>query len=259
MKKRKRTLYCKILKSSKQPKKKKETCKGLQRENQRRKKVSYYKCYGDVNRGYLAGTLSPVHKTTETCDGKSYIQTEIHVARTSKAVDVIPVLFTKELYKLITPQTFQEKIAVIGCYKSESRQNEKGERYLFQYFQPESIDYNIEHYKTRNNSIRLGGTICQPVQIKNLDHSAIYYSKIAVNTPTIDNYIPIYVRGRIESAEIIKDLKPGDRIEFLGRIQSRTYHVAEDELKRTHEVSLGSLVSVEYKDTNSKITYNEDE
>ncbi len=254
MKKKNKNKYIKKLHADKHPKTRKAVCKGQQRENPRRCKKYYNKIAGDINEGYISGELNNITFGFPD-NGEHFIETAIYVPRTSNNVDIIPVVFTDKIYQLYKSQLHKGRVTLIGTFQSANRVVNK-KNTLFNYFQPTSLDFDENKYKQRNNSLHLCGTVCNKPTLKCLENSQIYYFKLAVNTPNLDNYIPVYVRAKKRAGDIIKDLKVGDRVDFLGRIQSRQYHESQEKIRTITEISIARINSVEYLESNTKITSN---
>lgn len=257
MKKKTKNKYIKKLNPDKYPKTRKAICKGQKRENASRKKNNYYRIEGDINEGYLSGNISRICKPFTGKGGEKFIETTISVPRFSDNVDIIPVVFTEEMYKLYQPKLTNGRVTLIGNIRSKDRV-ENGKNVSFQYFQPNSLDFDEDKYKQRNNSLHLCGTICRKPIIKKLDLSDICYLKIAVNKPELDNYIHVYSRVKSKNEDVIRSLKIGDRIDILGRIQSRQFHESEFEIRTINEVSIAQINNVEYKGINTKITFEKE-
>lgn len=258
MKKKNKNNYIKKLHANKYPNKRKAVCKGQLRENPSRNKKVTYKVEGDINEGYLSGKLRNITFSYYSADGEKFVETCIYVPRNSDNVDVIPVLFSEKMYQLYKPQLYNGRVTLIGSFRSEKRLV-NNQRTIFHYFRPHSIDFDDKKYKQRNNSLHLCGTISQQPIMKEMKENNIYYFKLAVNAPNLNNYIPVYARARTEAGQIVKNLQVGDRIEILGRAQSRQYHIGQEKFTTVKEVSIGKVNSVEYLDSNCKIVYNNEE
>ena len=223
----------------KNPKVKSEKpCKGLLKENPRRGKLKDNQYHGDINFGYLVGTLGCRFEFIQCINGKNLVKTKISVPRKGgKNIDVIPVVLTENLYKSYDPR--QEVVVLKGSFQLKQFIDQDRECKLYDCFMPQEISFDIENYTQRQNSIHLAGTVINDPIIKPRKESNLIYFAVEVNTPSKKNFINVYVKEKY--ADKVTSLAKGDQIDFVGNLQSREILKQDGTDVRVREVCLNRV------------------
>lgn len=196
------------------------------------------------NKVYLRGKIvtSPVF-SHEVFDEK-FFEFNLEVPRLSESFDTIPVTISERL--------IDEKIgvgqilSVVGQFRSYNKQVEGKSKLVLTVFVREIV----QNDETQNpNVIELNGFICKsPVFRTTPFKREICDILLAVNRAyNKSDYIPCIAWGR--NARFVKDLKVGEPLNIVGRIQSRLYQkkVSDDlvETKSAYEISITKIVSTD--------------
>ena len=132
-----------------------------------------------------------------------------------------------------------------GNYRSYNNRGEQKNRVLLAAFAKEITFVDEEPDAKKSNRVHLDGYVCKkPVYRKTPKGREITDLFIAVNRPfRHSDYIPCICWGN--NAVIASEYKVGDRVNILGRIQSREYtkriSETESEKRVAYEVSINSM------------------
>ena len=199
----------------------------------------------ETNKVILSGVLqSQFTFSHEIQDKKFYIAT-LAVERTSKAVDLLPVLAPEEL--LDEGLDYAGRFVHLeGEYRSFNDRKGEANRLVLRVFLREME--LAEEDCTYVNQIQLDGYVCRaPVFRKTPMGREVSDLLVAVNRKYgKSDYIPCICWGK--QAHVAADLEVGSRISITGRVQSREYikRTADGEKKRTaYEVSASEIRKIE--------------
>ena len=166
---------------------------------------------------------------------------QMSVKRLSSIVDIIPVVIPKNIVereKII----LGSHIAVLGEFRSFNKiENNRSRLMLSVYATMSDTEINEEN----PNAIELSGYICKmPIYRTTPFNREIADLLIAVNREQgKTDYLPAIAWGR--NARLAKSMNVGDRINILGRIQSREYQKKLDngmtETRVAYEVSINQM------------------
>ena len=194
------------------------------------------------NKVYLRGKIvsNPVF-SHEVFDEKFY-EFNLEVPRLSESFDTIPVTISE---RLIDKNIYVGNlITVSGQFRSYNKQIENRSKLVLTVFVRE-IEPNNELINP--NIIELNGFICkEPVFRTTPFKREICDVLLAVNRAyNKSDYIPCIAWGR--NARFVRDLKVGESLNLVGRIQSRVYQkkISDDviETKSAYEISITKIVS----------------
>lgn len=182
-----------------------------------------------MNRIEISGETKELIEVVLT-SGHRIIKTNIRCVRNSDVVDTIPVLIHPE------KMNFKEgdEITVVGELRSR---HENG--HLIAYVNAETIE--VESNKGLN-MVELQGHICRQQVFKQGASTIITEFMLCVNKAFSDgymksHYIPCVAWGK--NANFAKECKIGDRVNLVGRIQSRR-HSHED--RDVYEIAVGGFL-----------------
>ena len=176
--------------------------------------------------------------------GEGFYMVDLSVKRLSDTCDVIPLMISERLID-VNEDYRGAYIQATGQFRSYNRHEEKKNRLVLSVFvrELEFIEEEVENAKT--NQIFLDGFICKmPVYRKTPLGREIADILLAVNRPYgKSDYIPCICWGR--NARFASSFEVGDRVEVLGRIQSRKYikklEDEETEQRTAYEVSVSKI------------------
>lgn len=180
--------------------------------------------------------------------GEGFYVVQVEIERLSGQCDTIPVLVSERLIDV--KQDYKGQfISVYGQYRSFNKHDEAGNhRLILSVFAREAEIVEEEPNGAYNNTIFLDGYICrEPVFRKTPLGREITDVSIAVNRAYgKSDYIPLVFWGR--NARHASTFAIGERIQVLGRVQSREYNkkITEEQIEKriAYEVSVHRMVPV---------------
>ena len=194
------------------------------------------------NRVYLRGKIVSSPVFSHEVFGEKFYEFNLEVPRLSESFDTIPVTISE---RIIDQNIYVGNLITIsGQFRSYNKQTETKSKLVLTVFVRE-IEANNELLNP--NIIELFGYICkEPVFRTTPFKREICDVLLAVNRAyNKSDYIPCIAWGR--NARFVKDMKVGDAINLVGRIQSRVYQkrVSDDlvETKNAYEISITKLIS----------------
>lgn len=133
----------------------------------------------------------------------------------------------------------------LRCYRGEAGD---GHRFLRLYVLISKINVYDERKRSKDiNEVYLDGYVCKEVVTLKTTMKTDY--SIVVNRKKNwkqSDFFPCVARGRFSA--YIKYLNPGDRVKFIGRIQSRIYPIGlsngKEEWKEVNEVRLTKMIEI---------------
>lgn len=187
----------------------------------------------------ILGTAAQEPVFSHSIYGVELYMFEILAERLSGRIDRIPCLIAKRLLPLVNSG---QTALYCGQLRSYNRIVEGANRLELKFFVREVRQDEVEQ---SFNHVVLTGYICkQPVYRRTPFGREITDMLFAVNRAYHkSDYIPIITWGRI--AREARDFQIGDKLEIIGRLQSREYEKKLPEGERirrmTYEVSVGTL------------------
>lgn len=200
------------------------------------------------NKVYLRGKIVSSPVFSHEVFGEKFYEFNLEVPRLSESFDTIPVTISE---RIIDQNIYVGNLITIsGQFRSYNKQTETKSKLVLTVFVRE-LEVNDELMNP--NIIELNGYICkEPVFRTTPFKREICDVLLAVNRAyNKSDYIPCIAWGR--NARFVKDMKVGEALNLVGRIQSRVYQkrVSDDlvETKNAYEISITKLIS---DDGNSK-------
>ena len=194
------------------------------------------------NKVYLRGKIVSDPVFSHEVFGEKFYEFNLEVPRLSESFDTIPVTISE---RIINKSIYVGNLITIsGQFRSYNKQTETKSKLVLTVFVRE-LEPNDELMNP--NIIELNGYICkEPVFRTTPFKREICDVLLAVNRAyNKSDYIPCIAWGR--NARFVKDMKVGEALNLVGRIQSRVYQkrVSDDlvETKNAYEISITKIVS----------------
>ena len=177
----------------------------------------------------MEGTGNTIHLKGQVCQnlqfghelfGEQFYVTTLRVPRLSGAEDFLPVTLSERLL-LDGPITNGSTICLEGQLRSYNKVIEGSGRLLITAFAQRLIDCETD--EENPNRVQLTGALCKPPSYRTTPFGReIADLMLAVNRSYgKSDYIPCITWGR--TARYAANLKTGDKIQLVGRFQSRAY------------------------------------
>lgn len=216
-------------------------------------KFTNFNPFGKSNKMFIKGKMETELEFSHETFGEKFYRTKVRVTRNSGVDDHIPVIVSELLIqKDLINKSFKDKwTEIFGEFRAYSKvggdENKHVELYLF------AKKINIYNDMTKyeitesENLIYLDGCICKPPIFRQTPFGKFITDlRIEIKrTYNLSDWIPCIAWGRI--ALWTSELQIGDRVEILGRVQSREYfkRYSEDsedgEYKEISEVSIKAI------------------
>jgi len=193
------------------------------------------------NKLQLVGTVVKEPIYTHEVFGEGFYETVVAVPRLSEQKDFIPITISDRLLVRHEVQV-GNKINLVGQFRSYNKIEGEKSKLLLTAFVRDLLP--IDETVTPN-SIEITGYICKPPIYRTTPFKReICDVLIAVNRAyNKSDYIPCIMWGR--NARFVQNMKVGDKLTVVGRIQSRTYvkNLGEDksEERVAYEVSVSKI------------------
>ena len=190
---------------------------------------------------HLSGVLTDNPVYGHEVFGEKFYYATLSVPRLSGAEDLLPITVSERLMD-DTPLTIGSKLALDGQLRSYNKVIEGSGRLLITGFAQHLVDPDSDE---NPNQVQLTGALCKLPSYRTTPFGReIADLMLAVNRAYgKSDYIPCITWGR--TARFASHLKVGDRIQLLGRFQSRAYQkqLADGSVmnKMAYEVSVGRL------------------
>lgn len=196
----------------------------------------------------INGRIASEFKESHESFGEKFYLFDLDAERLSGTVDRIPILISEKIVD-VSRNMVGKKVSIDGQFRTFNRPiDEETNKLEIHVFAREF--YVCDENLTRDiNSIALDGYVCKkPNYRKTPLGREIADFLLAVNRPYgKSDYIPCICWGR--NARYATSLEVGDRIEVIGRIQSREYFKkiseTERECRMAYEVSISLLKKAE--------------
>ncbi len=199
------------------------------------------------NKLQLVGTVVKEPIYTHEVFGEGFYETVVAVPRLSEQKDYIPITISDRLLARHEVQV-GDKINLVGQFRSYNKMEGERSKLLLTAFVRDllPVDENVTP-----NTIEITGYICKPPIYRTTPFKReICDVLIAVNRAyNKSDYIPCIMWGR--NARFVQNMKVGEKLTVVGRIQSRTYvkNLGEDksEERVAYEVSVSKINPVEHE------------
>lgn len=171
---------------------------------------------------------------------EKFYEFNIKVKRLSDSFDILPVIISEKNIKDIEIKN-GNNVKVLGQYRSYNKVIDGKSKLILTVFVREISE---EKTASNDNSIEIMGYLCkEPIYRTTPFNREICDILLAVNRGyNKSDYIPCIAWGK--NARVLKEYKIGNRIKFIGRIQSREYQKKTENsilTKIAYEVSIGKI------------------
>ncbi|MDE6474634.1 MAG: single-stranded DNA-binding protein [Clostridia bacterium] len=201
------------------------------------------------NKLQLVGTVVKEPIYTHEVFGEGFYETVVAVPRLSEQKDFIPITISDRLLVRHEVQV-GNKINLVGQFRSYNKIEGEKSKLLLTAFVRDLLPMDET---VTPNSIEITGYICKPPIYRTTPFKReICDVLIAVNRAyNKSDYIPCIMWGR--NARFVQNMKVGDKLTVVGRIQSRTYvkNLGEDksEERVAYEVSVSKINPIDRDDS----------
>ena len=193
------------------------------------------------NKVFLKGVVNSEPVFSHESFGEGFYELVIKVDRLSDNYDNIPVIVSE---KLLSGDNFKKGnvVSVAGQFRSYNKLVDGKSRLILNVFVRNIIDMDDS---MNPNVVELSGFICkEPIFRMTPFGREICDILLAVNRAyNKSDYLPCIVWGR--NARFVKDIAVGQKVQVVGRIQSREYQkkLADDsiETRVAYEISVNKI------------------
>ena len=200
------------------------------------------------NKVYLRGRVVSEPVFSHEVFAEKFFEFDLETPRLSDSFDTIPVTISERLIdgRIKLGQT----LTITGQFRSYNKQVDGKSKLVLTVFVRE-IQPNDENQNP--NVIELNGFICkEPIFRTTPFKREICDILLAVNRAyNKSDYIPCIAWGR--NARYVNDMKVGENLNIVGRIQSRVYQkkISDDliETKNAYEISITKIIQTEDMNT----------
>lgn len=195
----------------------------------------------------LSGKIAKTPQYSHEVFGEGFYESVIEVERLSSQVDMIPITISERLMEEVNLEQ-GDNLSIDGQFRSYNKLVDDHSKLMLTVFVRECKD-NPD--AKNENIIELTGYICkEPIYRTTPFKREIADILVAVNRAyNKSDYIPCIAWGR--NARFASHLEVGDKINLVGRIQSREYQKAFED--GTSETRVAYEISI------SRISYAEDD
>ena len=194
------------------------------------------------NKVYIAGKVVSEPKFSYEVFGEGFYEFNLEVKRLSDISDVIPVTISERLMQAENI-IMCSNLAGVGQFRSYNKLIDGKSKLMLTVFIRELKEYDES---INPNQIEITGYVCkEPIYRTTPFKREIADVLIAVNRSfNKSDYLPCIAWGR--NAKYVSTLNVGDKLEMVGRIQSRVYQKRIDENtveeKVAYEISLNKII-----------------
>ena len=196
------------------------------------------------NKTYISGEIASESVFSHESYGEKFYECKVRIARLSGTHDTLPVVISER----IMPKDWAEgkTIHALGQFRSYNKIIDGKSRLQLYVFILELLD---APKGDKTNIVALAGYICKkPTYRTTPFNREIADVLIAVNRAyNKSDYIPAIAWGR--NARFVSSLSTGDRVQILGRIQSREYEKTladgNKESRTAYEVSISQIMATD--------------
>lgn len=191
------------------------------------------------NKVFLKGVIDSEPVFSHESFGEGFYEVMIRVNRLSENFDNIPVIVSEKLLGLFV---LGKTISISGQFRSYNKLTDGKSRLILNVFVRNIIELDDS---MNPNVVELSGFVCkEPVFRTTPFGREICDVLIAVNRAyNKSDYLPCIVWGR--NARFVKDINVGQKVQIVGRIQSREYQkrLADDSVEKriAYEISVNKI------------------
>lgn len=203
------------------------------------------------NKVHLLGKVLSEPKLSHKVFDENFYEVDLKVPRLSESVDILPVLLSEKFVEELNLK-IDDTLCVDGQFRSYNKQVDGKSKLVLTVFARDAILSNGEN--NNPNIIELVGFVCKEPTFRTTPFKReICDILVAVNRAyNKSDYLPCIAWGR--NARYAKNLKVGEKISLLGRIQSRDYEKklenGEVVKKTAYEIS---IIKINKFDDDNKI------
>ncbi len=189
----------------------------------------------------LSGKIAKKPEYSHEVFGEGFYESIMEVERLSAQVDMIPITISERLMEEVNLEE-GDNLSIEGQFRSYNKLVENHSKLMLTVFVRECVD-NPEG--KNENVIELTGYVCKdPIYRTTPFKREIADILVAVNRAyNKSDYIPCIAWGR--NARFASHLGVGDKINLVGRIQSREYQKVFDdgssETRTAYEISVSRI------------------
>lgn len=214
----------------------------------------------------MTGIVSDIEKEYQFHDKKygrkeSFYRILLKVPRFSENYDEVPVIVP---HKLLAHEDISvgSYVRMTGSVRTRNYKDENNEHHMavFSYADSFAVIAKEEYDETElYNRVYLSATVCRQTRLRRTNSGRIitdvlvaynrYYANRRKRNSHESYYIPCIAWG--PNAKAAEKLVPGDKIELVGRFQSRKYRRKSDILDNTHVAYEVSILDYNLVDENT--------
>ena len=199
------------------------------------------------NKVFLKGIVVSKPRFSHEVFGEGFYELDLNVKRLSDNFDIVPVTVSE---RLLSDGAFElnRQVSIKGQFRSYNKLVDGKSKLLLTVFVREVME---DDESLNPNIIELNGFVCkEPIYRTTPFKREICDVLLAVNRAyNKSDYLPCIAWGR--NARFVKNIKVGQKVCVIGRIQSREYQ------KRINDTE--SLVKTAYEISISKIRLDDEE
>ncbi len=193
------------------------------------------------NKVFLKGEVVSQPKFSHEVFGEGFYELDLKVKRLSENYDLVPVTVSE---RLLGGEDFAigKMVSIKGQFRSYNKILDGKSKLLLTVFVREIINFD----DTMNpNVVELSGFVCkEPIFRTTPFGREICDVLVAVNRAyNKSDYLPCIAWGR--NARFVRGIKVGEKVDIIGRIQSREYQKklseSETQTKTAYEISLNKI------------------
>lgn len=193
------------------------------------------------NKVFLKGEVVSSPQFSHEVFGEGFYELQLKVSRLSDNFDIIPITVSE---RLLTNNNFNigSTVCIKGQFRSYNKLEETKSKLLLTVFVRDLIEIDES---MNPNIIELNGFVCkEPIYRTTPFKREICDVLLAVNRAyNKSDYLPCIAWGR--NARYVKNIKIGQKVTIIGRIQSREYQkkIGENEslTKTAYEISISKI------------------
>ena len=193
------------------------------------------------NRVFLKGEVMEQPKFSHEAYGEGFYELKLKVKRLSDNYDVVPIIISE---KLMYNKDFDvgKVVSIHGQFRSFNKMEDCKSKLILNVFVRDVIELDDS---LNPNIVELSGFVCKPPVFRMTPFGReICDILVAVNRAyNKSDYLPCIVWGR--NARFAKDLIVGQKIDIVGRIQSREYQKKISDFdtvtKTAYEISVNKI------------------
>lgn len=169
------------------------------------------------NKVFLSGIVVGSPEFSHETFGEGFYEVKLSVPRLSNFNDILPIIVSEKILKNFE---IGKAVAIKGQFRSFNKQIGERSQLILNVFAREIIDLDPS---MNPNIVEINGFVCkEPIYRTTPFNREICDCLVAVNRAyNKSDYLPCIAWGR--NARYVKDAKVGNKIEIVGRIQSREY------------------------------------